>query len=330
MDVHGLLKALSRSFAAGRQSARCRPRALTLVELLVVIVIIVVLVGSVMVAGTSVINTAKQNNTKAILQIVADAVEEFKRERPGITRAKQRDGAGGVVKYVRRYGLYPPDELEVFTDVGLPGSAPASGSLAVGKASMVPGAPYGAMRFFFDGSNDDLTEHRDLAAMIVAIETLSETAAAVLDRIPDRNRSPGLLDEAGKPAQFLDRNGNGVWDSGDHQIRYILDDWGRPISYFAQRDWTPNGTSAPSSNHEGWNEASTEFIRLNDGKPLLMSYGGDGDAQFTQDVMGSNADASLVGDFENEGDEAINHPLNADNVYTNPKLTEKLNAGIAP
>lgn len=329
MDVHGLLKALSRSFTAGRQSARRRPRALTLVELLVVIVIIVVLVGSVMVAGTSVINTAKQNNTKAILQIVADAVEEFKRERPGITRAKQRAGAGRV-KYVKRYGLYPPDELEVFTGVGLPGSAPPGGSLAVGGSMMVPPAAFDPMRFFFDGSNDDLTEHRDLAAMIVAIETLSETAAAVLDRIPDRNRSPGLLDEAGKPAQFLDRNGNRVWDSGDHQIRYILDDWGRPISYFAQRDWTPGGTSAPSSNHAGWNKASTEFIRLNDGKPLLMSYGADGDAQFTQDVMGSNADASLVGDFENEDDEAINHPLNADNVYTNPKLTEKLNAGIAP
>lgn len=331
-----------------------RRNALTLVELLVVIVVIGILVSSILVASAGFINKGRTNNTQAMLQVVADAVEEFKREqttKPTITRAKQLKKAGvgdpekTQVFYSDRYGQYPPDELEVFTNEGLPGSQapPVLRTLAPGGAAIIPAPPWQAMRFYKDGTDADFVEHRDLCAMIVAIETLSESASSILDRIPDKNRSPGALDRDGKPALFLDRpdpntnppTPNGNWDSNDHQIRLILDDWGMPISYFAQRDWkeaSPDFVPIQSSNHAGWNEAATELIRLNGGQPIIMSYGPNGKEQLTKDAMADDARASLVGDFEIDDGihkaHVIDHELNDDNVYSNPALKEKLGKGI--
>jgi prepilin-type N-terminal cleavage/methylation domain-containing protein len=326
---------------------RIRRSALTLVELLIVIVVIGILVSAILVASSGFINKGRANNTQSVLQIVADAVEEFKREqaaKPTITRFERpkKSGVGDLSKttisYAERYRNYPPDELEVFSSAngaGLPGLANPL-SLAPGGAEVVAPTPppWGAMRFY---KNEDQAanalENRDQAAMIVAIETLSESASAILDRIPDRNRTPGPLKD-GNPALFLDRTGGatGTWDPNDHQIRLIVDDWGMPISYFAQRDWKERSADfipIPSSNHDSWNEASTEFIRMNGGQPIIMSYGPNGKDQLTKDEMGDDAKASLVGDFE-DGDHAVNNPLNDDNVYSNPALKEKLAKGIKP
>jgi len=325
-----------------------RSRALTLVEIVVVIVVIAILAAAILTASSSLLNKSRSNNTQAVLQIVSDAVEEFKREqtaRPTISQAKQnkRAGVGDPTKdkvlYADRYGAYPPDELEVFSPAGLRGSVPApagrTNSLAAGGAVIVPAPDWPPMRFYKDGTPADIVEHRDQCAMIVAIETLSESANSILDRIPDKNRSPGALSVDGQtPALFLDRPGGAAavpdrWDPDDHQIRYILDDWGMPISYFAQRDGRPElPNPIQSSNHDGWNEASTEFIRLNGGSPVVMSYGPNGKDQLTKDAMDPNANASLVGDFEKNDDEMINDPLNDDNVYANPALREKLAKGI--
>lgn len=332
-----------------------RRRALTLVELLIVIIVIGILVSSILVASSGFINKGRTNNTQALLQIVADAVEEFKREqtaKPTITRANQpkKPGVGDpsktTISYGERYGNYPPDELEVFSSAngaGLPGSQ-VPRTLAPGGAVIVPApAPtWSPLRFYKVGDPmTDALEHRDQCAMIVAIETLSESAASILDRIPDKNRSPGALDADGKPALFLDRaGGTDGWDANDHQIRYILDDWGMPISYLTQRDWKPQSaefTPIPSSNSNpgvDWNEASTEMIRMNGGQPIIMSYGPNGKDQLTRDAMEPNAKASLVGDFEEEDagkpHGVIDNPLNDDNVYSNPALKEKLAKGIKP
>lgn len=331
-----------------RNIRHLRRPALTLVELLIVIIVIGILVSSILVASSGFINKGRTNNTQAVLQIVADAVEEFKREqtaKPTFTRAKQtKDPSKGKqpdppatpLMYTDRYGLYPPDELEVFTSNGLPGSTgaiPPSRTLAPGGAEVHAPTqpPWSAMRFYKDGTDADALENRDQAAMILAIETLSESASAILDRIPDRNRTPGPLSPGGNPALFLDRNRDSNWDSNDHQIRPIIDDWGMPISYLAQRDWkatSPGFIPIDTMNHAKWNEASTELIRLNGGQPIIMSYGPNGKDQLTLEAMGADAKASLVGDFEVGADHVINDSFNDDNVYSNPALKEKLAKGI--
>jgi len=304
------------------------------------------------VASSGFINKGRTNNTQALLQIVADAVEEFKRDQTAkptftsLARAKKSgvgDPSKTTISYAERYGNYPPDELEVFSSAnggGLPGLATPL-SLAPGKAEVYPPPAWGLMRFYKDGDQaKNALENRDQAAMIVAIETLSESASSILTRVPDKNRSAGVLNANGEPALFLDHadpnttppKPNGKWDSNDLQIRFIIDDWGNPISYLAQRDWKEATGFVPieSKNHAAWNEASTELIRMNGGQPIIMSYGPNGKDQLTKDAMEPNAKASLVGDFEYLDDHVVNDPLNADNVYSNPALKEKLGKGIKP
>jgi hypothetical protein len=284
-----------------------------------------------------VLTKAKVRNTQAVLQIVRDALEEFRRESPVMIRASQPMAGGGKARYRARYGEYPPDEVEVFTDLGLPRSS-AGGSLAPGGAVFVPapktsGVPYPEMRFYTAGNPAAAAEHRDLVAMTLAVRELTESAASILGRIPDSHWSPGVLDAAGGPSQFLDRDDNGVWNPAvDEQIRYVVDDWGVPMSYFAQRDWCSDTCGKESSNAEGWNQTSTEIIRLNKGQPVLMSYGPNGRAQLTAEVQNAEGSTtSMVSDWMDPTDERrrINDPYNADNVYADPGLDERLVEGIA-
>lgn len=322
-------------------------RALTLVELLIVISIIAVLVGAVLVGGSGLIHRSRDNNTAAVLQLVSEAVEQFKRDEtavPKISGATQaKSGSAGYankdrVAYLDRYDRYPPDELEVFTARGLPGAGAGARTLAPSGAVMQTGGSsnWGPMKHFTDLADANAVENRDQLAMIIAIELNSAAASAILERIPDKNRGSGRLTDQGSPIVYLDQFGGEAnrFDQGDLHPQLILDDWGNPISYLSQRDHgLANYTVIESSNRDGWNEASTELIRMNGGAPVIFSYGADGKDQLTRDAMTPDAKASLVGDFEEEPpqrDHVIDNPLNDDNVYANPALKEKLAKGLNP
>ena len=309
---------------------------LTIIELLVVIAIMIILISAIVIASTTLVDKARASSTQALLTVVHDAVEQFKREQT------QTRGVSSNKAYHDRYGQYPPDELEVFTPHGIPGEAlPKSRLPCVSRASdecsvfpsVTANIEYGQMKFYTKGltPKDAAKEHRDLLAMIVAIEELGDASASILDGIQDRYWVPAPPDK-GKPALFLDRNNDGVFDPQDRQINLIVDDWGNPIGYMAQRDWLPApDTPAVSNNLDDWNEASTELIRINGGQPVIFSYGPDGEDQLTSGAMGETAAASLVVDFEEEGEgrHRIDQPLNADNVYADPTLKAKLARGLA-
>lgn len=340
-----------------RGTIRFARGGLTLIELLVVIVIITILFGSILVATAGVRDRARVNATRTVLQLTQDAVEEFQREqkrRPTIVNARR--GTPNPAPYATRYGEYPPDELEIFSLRGLPG-APGwqnsnNWSLAPSGAVVMPGPDaqkWGPMRYYTDADvTKNAVEHRNLSAMIVAIELLGDASAVYLSNIPERYRVAGVLDDRGDPALFIDRppdlaqDPNGTWDSGDHQIRWIVDDWGVPLEYFAIRDYLPGESQTfteerASTNHPLWRQASTFFVRSNGGKPLIMSYGPNGPDQRMKDVMepegasaANPAAVSMVGDYNDKtGEDAgkIDHPLNQDNVYLDADLTRKLAEG---
>lgn len=290
-----------------------------MVELLVVIVVISILLTLAVIAGSAVYENSRAKATAATLTLVNDAIEQFKREAPPVVRK---------ATYRNRYGEYPPDELEMFTDQGVLGR-----SLAPDGSFVYPAPPpsYANMKFYTDGlPPDELNvEHRDNAALVLTLELFGDASRMILDKVPAKHRSAGALDAtSGLPSQFLDRDGNESWDLGtDTQIRYIQDDWGVPISYFSQRDYDA-AKPIESSNHPNWKLASTEMIRLNGNHPILVSYGPDGRDQLTQEYMGDNAAATLVGDWTLDTTVGrIDHPTNADNVYVDPDLGRKLAEG---
>ena len=289
-----------------------RASAFTLIELLVVMSIIIVLVGSVIVAGTSLITRSKVTNTRATLTVVRTAVEQFAREQKAKpTLARRR-------AYQERFGFFPPDELEQLDGIGRGIVEPVVGG-------------FNAMVFYVGVPTAAATalEHRDLAAMILAIELFGNESKEILNRIGGRYRTAGPVDNAGNPSQFLDRDADGNWDPDDVQIRYIIDDWKNPIGYMAQRDFNPSAPSnSVSQNHADWNQVSTQLIKLNGNQPLIFSYGPDGGDQLTLDAMGANTgDASIPTDYAAPAPAPTNkldHAYNADNIYVDETLKEKL------
>jgi len=319
-----------------------RPGAFTLIELVVVIALIAILAGTVLVAASRLIDTGKSRTTEMTLNIIRDAIDEFAREqklRPTLAQPK---------KYRARYGFFPPDEFEVFTAAGIPNGPSGSrapGSDAQGRApEIVPGptsgASYEAMTFQLNGLSNEARalEHRDIGAMVLAIELYGDASQSMLDKLPD-NQWVSPQDAGGKPLQFLDRGHDQDFDAlEDQAIRYPVDGWGTPLSYLSQTDFDPEAETdeTQSSNHPFWNKASTSLVRLNGGRPIVFSYGPNGQEQLQSDIIeagragdGSAPPATLIDDWIPIGSNppAIDSPLNDDNIYPDPSLREILRRG---
>lgn len=304
-----------------------------------VIAVIAVLLAAVIVASSTLINTAKTRNTSGLLATVQLAVEQFRSDqgrKPTLASVRQQN-----VTYASRYGQDPPDEVEPFTLKGLPTASGNAGTLGVGKARLVPGPdngqpPPGRMRFYRGLPPEQAAnEHRDQTAMIAAIRMFSEAGSVMLDNIPARNWSPGVLNAtSGVPMLFLDRGPglNGNWNAGeDLAIRHIVDDWGTELGYMSQRDWRPTGAGSldtTSTNSPEWNQASTQMVKLNGDQPVIFSYGPNGREQMTREVMGDTGAASLVTDWVSNGGRLLN-ALNADNIYAQEGLAAKLTKGVS-
>ncbi|UCF33292.1 MAG: prepilin-type N-terminal cleavage/methylation domain-containing protein [Phycisphaerales bacterium] len=322
-----------RAIPGACKGAPARFEAFTLIELLVVITIILVLVTMVVTVGSRVLENSRSRNTAATLTLVQQAVDAFQADRPPLISARQPAAGGARVRYESRYGEYPPDELEPFTNQGLVGSlSGGSYSLYPGRVNVVPdpttGTVYGPMEFRLKGLGvEELAqEHRDQAAMLLALG-LSSSAQGFIDKIPDRYRSEGAVDPGtGTPVQYLDRNGNQQWDANqDLQIRYIVDDWDVPIVYYSQRDWHPSTAAQTQSTNDQmyWNPAATGMVTLNGGKPVIMSFGPDGKDQL-EDTTSDRTVLLHVDWVENQ---RIMNTYHDDNIYADSSLADKLRQG---
>ncbi len=318
-----------------------RATAFTLIELVVVIAIIAILAGTVLVAATRLIDTGKERTTAMTLNIVRDAIDEFAREqelRPTLSQPS---------KYRARYGFYPPDEFEVFTADGIPNGP--SGSRAPGRDDQgrrpeinpgpASGTNYEEMTFQLNGLEDGPRglEHRDVGAMVLAIELFGDASQVMLSKLPE-NQWSTPLDATGNPLQFLDRGNDEQFDAMvDQAIRYPVDGWGTPFSYLAEIDFDADAPNeeTESSNHPVWNKASASMIRLNGGQPIVFSYGPNGQDQLLAEVIAAGRagegapPATLIDDWISSGSAipAIDSPLNDDNIYPDPTLREILRRG---
>jgi type II secretory pathway pseudopilin PulG len=308
---------------------------------MVVVAIIAVVAGALLVVGSSVMDGARARSTRATLVLVDTALDQFHQDKPGLVTAWQTaTGTPNKVYYKDRYGAYPPDELEVFTGLGIPGgvSPRTASKLLPNDTGVIPDPSDGSGQFVdMSYQLKDLAdaklpgEHRDLAAMIVAIETYSPAGRGILDKIPDAHRATVPLDPTTRePVQFIDRSKDGGWTAGvDGEIRYIVDDWGVPLVYYAQRDGAGASPVASRNHQPSWNRASTTMVRLNGDRPIIMSWGPDGRDQLTAGVLSAPESKALLHVDFNDNDK-LDDSWNRDNIFADPGLIERLQEGALP
>lgn len=288
--------------------------AFTMIELLVVVAVIAILLGAIIAGGSALISKAKASDTRALFQTLALAVEQFKDDAP----------TAKVTGYTARYANYPPDELEVFSaDDGIP----PSGANLVGTGARLEDESDTAL-----SSPLNAVEQRDVKAMVLAVRLFSAGAAEILDQVDERFRRQGQT--AAGLAEYYDRDHSGSNDSFREPLIYYVDSWGTPIEYYATNLPGSSGTADVDTDNSPTSGsrriASTAFVAANNGVPVFVSYGPDGEDQFAQDFIDSVGQTQLVWDFNDDYvgggalDRAINHKLNADNVYSSPDLAAKL------
>lgn len=286
------------------RTARCLPQpAFTLVELLVTLGILAILITIVITIGGSAFGGAQKNETQAVLLNLQAAIEQFRQDAPlrRVTNNQQKP------VYVNRYGDDPCDELNGFLrsggNAGVPvlpghGTRPFLGPGGASARLHLPPAGLSAVR------------SSDFKALALVIKLYTPEAAAMLDRIEGRYRKT-----LPNPVEFFDRNGNDSLDMDDEPLFSFVDSWGNPIEYFATRNIVLDDKRE---------KASKAFVEANLGKPLLVSYGPNGREQIAQ--LPANTTSPIVEDFAEmgPGEHKVDQPLNADNVYPDDALNERL------
>ncbi len=301
----------------------------TMVELLVVVAVIVILLGAIIGIGGKVISGAKVSDTETLFRTLGLAIEQFNEDAP---LAKVRG-------YTERYGNYPPDELEAFSAAdGIPPSPPVT-TLLSSTARLEDEDDTG-----LDASLDKV-EHRDVKAMLLAIKVFSAESAAILDQVDERFKQIGKT--AARLTEYYDPKDNSA-NAFRQPLVYLVDSWGTPIEYYATvvpGGPPPSATfdvthdKAPDHPSAGTRRiASTALITANNGQPVFVSYGPDGEEQFAKDVLTTVGQTQVVWDFNDDFadaapapgsvDRTINHTLNHDNIYSSPALADRLAAGL--
>ncbi|MCA9253790.1 MAG: type II secretion system protein [Phycisphaerales bacterium] len=278
-------------------SAR-RASGFSLVELLVVLAILSLLIGMAFKGISSVTESAKVRETEGLFGALKQAVESYELE------ANQSRAGGNVAQ---RYQKLPPDDMSLFVN-----GAMASGTVVVKDTGEPPFTPLDPR----DASTGALTafahNHGDVRAMLLAMRLRSPKASEILDGINKK---------------YIVNEGNMVFDPGDGTepipLINFVDGWGTEIEYYSN--------SPTAANPAPRDKASLNFVHANNGEPLFVSYGPNGQDQFSEEFFNdpSYGDTSIIADFFGgsvatpEG--LINLELNQDNVYSSDTFKERMN-----
>ena len=303
-----------------------RSAGFTLVELLVVIGLLTVLITIVVSVSARVISSGRARHTRAVMQTLQLAIEQFQTEAP----------LAKVPYYNSRYvNNAPPDELEVF-DQG-------TTRVHYNPRFSVNLAP-GAAEIIYPEINANLGKlhYRDTKAMTLAIKLYSPAGAEILDRVDDRFRRSPISDYRGHPqfgswptdGEYLDQPDTGTGAAVQIPLDYFVDSWGTPLQYYAT--FLPESAGGgmavqkPTSKYDvggARQKVSTMLVQMNNRSPVLVSYGPDGRSQFPtptaeQPYPPPDPVDDLTSDYAD--DQLINMPANQDNVYSNSALAERL------
>jgi prepilin-type N-terminal cleavage/methylation domain-containing protein len=306
---------------------RTRKSAFTLIELVIVVAIIALLISVLVKVGGSAITRSKISQTRAVMQVIQTAIDQYKSEAP-----LAKIVYDGRRLYQDRYGNYPPDELEGFTSAGTSWGLPHdSGPQTV---SIAPGYRQGAVNPNISIGGSALNsagppiQHADIKAMVLAITLYSPTASSILDQLGGQYRRVEKTRD-----EFLDRDGSmtATAATDDQMLTYYVDVWGTPFDYFALRDNNPPTVDplvpAPSDTIAGDRlRTSTALVTRNRGQAVLLSYGPDGPDQFSPDFQVGGRPQDIVFDYvaSDPTPGTINNLLNDDTIFLDETLNERL------
>ncbi|AQQ09447.1 type II secretion system protein G [Sedimentisphaera cyanobacteriorum] len=182
-----------------------RPRklkAFTIVELLIVSAVLLIIAGVAVPFSVKVKNQFKLKDTKALLTVLADAVERYQNAR-GDVPFTTLDDSGNI-------RLPQPDELKEIIEAEISGSPEADG----GAVTLLP----------------EPSVHNSFAG--------SEALYFILSRCPD---SAKFLEEISSDmitAKYDGQTLKAAYAGKEYILPRITDSWGNAIRYYYKAEWT--------------------------------------------------------------------------------------------
>ncbi len=298
-----------------------RQSGFTLIEILVVLAILGILMGIGFKSGAHVVVLGRTRYTEATLSTLNQAVLTYK-----------SDSNQSRIPNVRRiFGDAPPDNIYVFdgqnSGITLGGLTSPKKNICMARSSSSIGPATGT------SSGDELIDkrnssgelenlqawrHGDMRALVLAIRLRSPKASVLLDRI---DPSFLVVDE-----EYVFTPDVKASNPETIALNYYTDAWGTPIEYYSAKIGDPKGTLTPRE------VASNAFVRANAGDPLFVSYGPNGEEQFSAETMADTGDTSIVADYwrddadtgGSDGDYLINGAMNDDNLYSSDTFKNRM------
>ena len=146
--------------------------------------------------------------------------------------------------------------------------------------------------------------------MALSIRLFTPEASALLDRIDTQYRRPPHNE-----AEFFDRDTSDGPTAApqDEPLTYFVDAWGSPFEYYSSLSVADGATDREKT--------STFFHGVNRGRALLVSNGPTGASPH---FANPETRVTLVTDLNDQTPGVIDNPLNADNVYIDDTLKDRM------
>ncbi len=285
--------------------------------MLVVMGILTVLFGAVLLVGRGVLEAVKVRATENMLAQVSTAIKAFGNEDP----------YKAVPRAAERYGAFPPDDLMAYT----PGSRFGNPPVDIQMPNLMPGGIGGYVRISPSSGQvvSPVSDHLPSAnyvpygatkALVWALET-TPASRELLDGVPGQFKVVAPTAE-----DFFDLNGNGSFDPAvDREVTYLVDVWGRPIEYYA----VANLHKEESPSAHGW--VSQRLVQANSRRPVVLSYGLDGELQIAADkTLEHQYLDNVLGGQASPGQPVFDSPYNEDDLVGGGGAKERLQTILVP